>query len=78
MQLTIPDCCLGEFCPGIHVEGHHKREDVSPHLSGEFSGLLTPEVRIAVVLQGTYYSRDNVETNAYHYHNTCVPSILTE
>ena len=34
MQLTIPDCCLGEFCPGIHVEGHHKRDDVRSHWQG--------------------------------------------
>ena len=30
MQFTIPDCCLGEICPGLHVEGHNKKEDVSP------------------------------------------------
>jgi len=46
MQLIIPDCCLGEFCPGIHAEGHRQRED------------------------GTYYSTDDDEGKAYHYHNT--------
>jgi hypothetical protein len=29
MILTLPDCCMGDFCPGIDAKEHKKKEDVS-------------------------------------------------
>lgn len=72
MQLTIPDCCLGEFCPGVHVDGHRMKDDVSSHRCG-----VGPGLKVAAARQGTYYLTDDYRSNAYHYHNTCVFPLQT-
>ena len=69
MQLTLPDCCLGETCSGIHLEDHKLKDDVSTNRSRVSSGI---EDTLAFALQGTIYSKDDLEGHAYHYHNTCV------
>ena len=71
MQLTLPDCCLAEFCPGIHVEGHNMREDVSLRAQGPRVVevcVLTSRSRVRII-RGTTPTQMHIITTirASHY-----------